>query len=126
MKTVQMNIRAEECTGCKSLMIQKAPWGVFPYYFANDQKKQAEHLGVKFISPKEFNSKKYCTECIENGKAEFTCFNCGDKMPTNMIIYSYGESPDFLCSDCFDNLTAREWKVKVDEIEENHKYDYYP
>ena len=93
---------------------------------SHDRKGQAKELGIKFISGKEFNYKKYCTECVEGGKAEFKCFHCKEIKNSGLIQESIGASDcaDHICKDCYETLTAKEWDSIIEEMEEDHKYDH--
>jgi len=125
MKTIKMDIRAEECSCCKSTMIQKANRGVFPHYFMNNQKEQAKKLGVKFISSFEVDYKTFCEECVEEGKVVFTCFICEDELNTSKIAHGYGDPKEYTCTDCFKSLTAKEYDDKLKELGKKHQWDFY-
>ncbi len=65
-----------------------------------------------------------CGDCAVAGKATFVCAHCHNERKTNEIKESVGEPPERLCLTCFKTVTAEVWLNKLEELTEEHRYDY--
>ena len=118
-----MAVSYDTCEICKKGMVDKVS-NVFPLYFRMNQEAQIKRAGFAFKSKFEHNNKKICQECVDENKATFTCELCNEQKGTDKIEFSIGNPSSFLCSDCCNTVTAKVWNAKIDELEEDHKYDF--
>lgn len=125
---VEMLVEAKECHLCKKVMIKEGCpltcGGSFPNYQNLDIKKQAENVGMTFISDLEVDDKPICIECKEAGKADFLCAICKERKLTDRVHKSFGlYNIDFLCEDCYETVPAKTWEEKEDQLYSAHRYD---
>ncbi len=121
---VEFLLRAEKCPCCGKYMVEEHQHGVFPYYCRGNQESQMEKSGIVFISFTEVDGKRICIECNDSGKADIKCSLCEKRKKTDMVEESIGWPPDYLCKDCYKTVTAKVWDDKVEELNEEHQYDF--
>lgn len=124
---LEMLLEGEKCHLCKKIMIAVvSPYRpkIFPAYMKLNQKAQMETIGLVFTSSCLVDDHAICHECVEAGKADFLCVLCGERKPSNQVQESIGDPAEFLCTGCYNTKSAKEWDEKVDELQEEHKYDF--
>ena len=121
---VEMLIEAEECPLCKKVMIEKATRGIFPYYVAIDQEAQAKKSDIVFKSQTKVDDSNICENCKSEGKADFLCALCNERKTTDKIQESIGDPAEFLCTDCYESVSAKEWSIAKKELYDSHRYDF--
>jgi len=121
---MKFELRTEICPSCGGHMMQIANYGIFPYYFKDDQPAQMKKQNVKYISKSEIDGDKICVECESSGKSSFICVLCEERKNCNQIQESFGDPADHLCKDCYASVSAEKWEAKTEELQECHKYDY--
>lgn len=122
---IKMIVRAEKCSICEKLMVEKGNYGVFPSCFEETQEAQIKlNERIVFKSKSETNDGKICIECHDAGKASFKCELCGEVRPTNEIEVSFGDPAEHLCKICYGEVSAKDWDKKVEELENEHQYDF--
>lgn len=119
----KMFIQLETCSCCKKPMMKEAPYGVFPNWLKLNQKEQAIKADIQ-IFHSTIGYDKICKKCVEDGIVTFECHLCNTKKPLNKIQKEIGSPSDYLCSDCYETIPAKMWDEKIEEMEENHKYDF--
>lgn len=65
-----------------------------------------------------------CTKCIENGAESLECALCKKEKKSFEIKKCIGYPAEYLCKECYSTVSAEIWDIKVNELEENHKWDY--
>lgn len=120
-------VRTKICPVCKKQMV-RSQLGVVT--FGNDPlsfHSQCAAAGIVLESHAEDeHGNAICKECVDNGRAKFICSLCRRTFPTDMIQKSVGSYlRSHLCKECFNTVSAKEWEDKVQELEENHKWDNY-
>lgn len=127
-KYIAMYMQVRECPICKHSMINKEEHtrrSIFPMFIGMNQKAQAKELNLKFCSNTEVDDKLICQDCADTGKADFLCYLCKERKPTNKIEESVGILPtEYLCKDCYETVPAKKWDKALEELQEEHRYDY--
>jgi len=125
---VEMIIQAEKCPICGKIMIKKVEDNIlnslFPGYKEMNQVAQAKRAGIVFKSYTKVDDKIICEECERSGKADFLCACCNERKTTDKMHESFGDPPDYLCTDCYNTVPAKIWDDKVNELMERHQYDF--
>ena len=117
-----------ECSICHKLMVKRLKFpnsSFFPMWRNNDQDAQMTRAGFVYISDIKVDDNYICVECKQQGKADFKCELCDERKPTSKIQESFGNPSVFLCRDCYETVPAKIWDEKCDELEEEHRYDFY-
>jgi len=121
---VTFELETTKCPSCGKQMMGKARRGIFPLYVGKNQEAQMKERGVVFSSDAMIDGDYICIECKEAGKASITCALCGEKKPSNKVGDSFGAPPEYLCTDCYDSVPAKQWDEKVDKLREVHRWDW--
>ena len=95
----------------------------FPIQLSNNFLAQAERAGFVIQSKIKVDGEYICTDCTDAGLADFLCALCGKRKLANKKELSFGEPPEYLCSDCYKTTPAKEWDDKIEYLTEQHKYD---
>lgn len=118
-------VQIEECWTCKNNMV-KEPSGQHPfplhYRFSFDQ--QRRRAAFTYRSNIKVDNEYICIECEEAGKATFKCALCKERHDSDEKHTSIGDWPEFLCIPCYETVPARVWEDKIEELEEEHRYDF--
>jgi hypothetical protein len=125
---IQMLLEGEKCHICKKVMIKKSNFygGIFPKFCAINQEAQAKRSDLVYFSNTKVDDKYICNECESSGKATFICTLCDEHLPTSKIKLGIGtDDIDYLCTDCFSTVPAKIWHEKIEELEEDHRFDNY-
>lgn len=114
------------CPLCSKKMAQKidqqAP---FSLYSRMTLKTQLERIGAVGMSRAlHMDSQHICVECEKKGSAEFECQLCNIVRKTSEIQQSFGLPAEHLCKTCYETVAAKDWETKVDELEDDHQYDF--
>jgi len=117
-------VRAEKCELCGRVMIPKAPSGIYANYFEDTQEEQAKRKKLQFISDIKVDGKYICQDCADKGKADFLCVMCKERKQSDKKEISFGDPKEYLCTDCYETVPAKDWDLKVDEMENLHRWDY--
>ena len=120
---VEMTLQTKKCPCCGKLMLEKSETN-FPSYHILNQKSQMKNLGLVYVGKILVDDEPICVECEEAGKADFLCELCGVRKPSSKIKENIGYPSVFLCSDCYSTVTAKEWDEKIDELHEEHRFDF--
>ena len=118
------------CPKCGHKMVAppdryQAQWtDTFPKFNRERFDEQAKRAGLRIKSGVQVDGYHICTVCAEEGKADFLCKLCSQRKPTDKIEKSFGDPSEYLCSDCFKTVTAKEWAKAVKELEDAHRYDF--
>jgi hypothetical protein len=84
-----------------------------------------EARGIIFNSDAtDINNHEMCEMCKSEGKAQFKCVLCNGIKPSSEQKESFGYPAEYLCTDCYNSVPAAAWDKKVDELEEEHRYDF--
>jgi len=97
---------------------------MFPKYEKATLEAQAKRAGLHIKSRVRVDGEYICTSCEQEGKADFLCELCGQRKPTDKIKESFGDPAEYLCSDCFETVTAEVWEKKAEELHEIHRWDF--
>lgn len=122
-KYIKMLIEGKKCKICGKIMIEKSD-SLFPKYNKINQEAQMKKVDLAFFSKTKVDDAYICCECEKSGKADFLCQLCNKRKPTSKIKESFGiYDTDFLCTECFETKTAKDWEEKCDKLYKEHKYD---
>ena len=106
------------CANCDTIMYGSATHGVPSI---DVQLKRAQwHRASGVSSPA--HGGYLCQPC--SVIASFKCHLCGEIRPMGEVKARIGDPPDFLCTTCFETVTAREWHEAVEKLNNEHRYDY--
>jgi hypothetical protein len=120
-----MLVQTSICPICGKTMIKaEKERGLFPSYIRHDQETQMKRAGFVFRGNTLVDDESICTECEKAGKANFLCQLCNERKPTNKQQESFGWPSVFLCSDCYETVSAKAWEEKCDKLREEHRYDF--
>jgi hypothetical protein len=98
---------------------------VFPRYVRIDQEAQMKRAGIQPVGTWSVERDAYlCEECTKAGKDTFTCALCDQERTSDLEQFRYGDPPDFLCTPCYESVSASKWEAEIERIEEAHRYDY--
>ena len=119
-------VELTKCSICGKYMLDvpKGCCKCFPSDWHVNIEQQMKSVGWVLKSYIKVNDDYICKECAEAGKATFECSLCHERYPTTDIKEQFGDPPDYLCIHCYANVTAEVWQKKVDELYEEHKYDF--
>ena len=124
----EMLVEIGVCSICKNYMIPDYDGqyrrSVFPLYRYLNFDAQVERAGWEKMSSITVDDKYICQKCAESGKADFLCALCNERKPSDKNKESYGDPPEFLCCDCYENVSAKTWEEKTSELYDVHKYDW--
>ncbi len=121
-----MLIQVAACPICKKIMvyIPKDSYALFPAYCKIQAKAQIERAGWIYMSTIKQDDKNICVECVKAGKVTFFCSICEERKPTSKIQESIGWPPEYMCTDCYETKSAKEWQKHYNALEKDHRYDY--
>ena len=124
-----MVVGLKACPKCQRYMvaayIPKGMWhSVFPLFYKINFPEQVRRAGWVIESDVQVDNKYICKDCEKAGLADFECSLCRQRKPTSKIEERFGDPPDFLCSDCYESVTAKVWDDAVKDLREEHRYDY--
>jgi hypothetical protein len=124
-----MIVELHKCPKCKKMMIRRdnsSTWyrSPFPRYANYDFSLQLKRAGWVLESSVMVDDEFICQECADAGKADFECFLCKERKPTDRIQERYGDPADFLCKDCYETVPAKVWDDTSDKLMDSHRYDY--
>jgi len=119
-------VELEKCPLCGKYMVDAkgAKYGLFPKYININIDKQMERAGWVLRSCTKVDDKNICSECTEAGKADFLCTLCKQRKPTDKIKEEIGDPTEYICTDCYETMPAKEWDEKICKIREIHRYDF--
>ena len=122
---VEILLETNECPCCKKRMLKELPYDSnFPHYHKINQKSQMESIGLVSKSNVMVDNTYICVECRDAGKVNFLCELCGERKASNKEKISIGYPPVFLCSDCYETVSAKVWDNKIEELNNEHQYDF--
>ncbi|MFX1450668.1 MAG: hypothetical protein ACFFCM_07500 [Promethearchaeota archaeon] len=122
---IEMLIEGEKCKICGKTMIKNSHIRpLFPNWMEINQEAQMKKSGLVFWSDTLVDDEYICVECEKAGKADFLCQLCKKRKPSNKVKESFGSPAEFLCTDCFETKTAKEWDKITDKLNEEHRYDF--
>lgn len=105
------------CPECKRVMVARPS----PKEFINFD---AQIKAADFCVKSKDSIYPICEDCASKEKVWFTCELCVTKKGTDKIKKSIGDPPVFLCTDCFGSVTAKEWQETVDDLLDDHQWDW--
>ena len=119
------------CPTCDCLMLYRYSYqwsgfeSIFPKWVQINLYEQLSKAGILIYSHfKDKDDKFICRECAKEGKNTFVCALCDEERTSDLKEESYGDSPEYLCSVCYESVSAKEWDKKNEELREAHKYDF--
>lgn len=121
---VEMLLEAKKCNSCQKIMIDDINNAFFPKYFKLNRAEQMIQADMVYTSSVLMNGKLICVECEKKGKANFLCYLCNKTKTSEKVHESFGYPTDYLCSDCYETVPAKKWNEVIDELNEDHKYDF--
>ena len=119
-------LRTQKCKTCNKDMIVKPKDNreTFPYYVRNDFDAQSKRCGLVYRSNIKVDDSYICIKCEQAGEASFECALCNERKSSEKKHKSYGDPPEFLCTDCYETVPAKVWEEKESELYDEHKYDF--
>lgn len=120
---IEMCVEAYKCDYCGKMMLPKL-LAIFPKYIRLNQKAQMENAGIVYFYTETGDSEKICEICRDNGKIDFVCELCNQRKDSSKIQKSIGSPADYLCKDCYENKSAKEWEEIEEQLYERHRYDF--
>ena len=126
---ITFSVEVKICPKCKKDMVSKPVdqyfrKNTFPNWKENDFEAQALRAKLVFQSDIKVDDEYICEECKKNGFIDFLCALCKKRKPISKEIERFGDPPECLCKDCYNKVPASEWDKKIEELEEDHKYDF--
>lgn len=120
------SVEFDVCPICKQKMVilPDSYHSPFPKWRENNFAAQAKRAGFRFMSGSLANGENICRECEAAGKASFLCALCDEQKPSFKIKECFGDAAEYLCTDCYENVTAKVWIEKCKKLREDHKYDF--
>ena len=124
-----MAVNLSACPTCSRRMVWRPSVAyhvhTFPQYIGDNFDAQAKHAGWAVASSQKNElGRPICEECAKEGKSSFLCALCNEIKPSTKEKLSFGDPPEFLCSDCFSTVTAEKWDKAEEELMERHRYDF--
>lgn len=121
----KMIVRLSKCKTCGHFMVAKpGRTHTFPQYHALQFEAQAKRAGFKIQSHVKVDDNYICFYCLVNDQAKFLCSLCRQRKASSKEQYHYGDPAEFLCTDCYDTVSAKVWEEAVKQIEHDHQYDF--
>jgi hypothetical protein len=119
-------VRLDVCPECGRYMVTvpQDSYGTFPYGFTLCFTAQAKAAGFGIKSGLLGGDNFICTDCATIGKAWFTCYHCQEKKSSDKMYDSFGDPPDYLCTDCYETVPAKEWNEIIHRLNQSHQYDF--
>jgi ssDNA-binding Zn-finger/Zn-ribbon topoisomerase 1 len=127
---VEMLVQAAKCPICEKVMVYKEDknryYGnrIFPLPISINQESQIKRAGIVFKSTVKVDDAYICEECQSSGKATFLCALCNNRKSIDKVQESIGDPPEFLCADCYASVPSKIWDEKLEELQEEHRYDF--
>ncbi len=122
-----MVVCVEKCALCHKVMVTR-PEGTdpFPRFGKHDLGAQLQRAGWVERSYSSRDGEPVCRVCADAGKADdFLCALCEERKPTTKEKEVFGDTPfEFLCTDCYESVTAKVWAEKKAALWEAHRYDF--
>jgi hypothetical protein len=88
-------------------------------------KEQIERAGIHYISAsRDEEGNLICDVCAHAGRATFRCDLCQVVRDTDKIEEVFGDPPSYLCSVCFETVSAKTWEKACESLHERHRYDF--
>ncbi len=98
---------------------------LFPVYCKADLIAQMKRASIVFSSEiKDKDGYLICEDCAKKGKATFICALCEKEKASDLKQESFGDTPEFLCKDCYNTVSAKVWDKKVKELYDSHRWDF--
>lgn len=122
----------EACAICKRLMYVDSDayrTSMAPLQLGITIREQAQRAGmVPHGSAEDARGRDICAECQAAGLARFRCWLCRQERTTDQLQERFGDpqerTPDYLCTVCYQSVSAARWEQAVAELEKEHRYDY--
>jgi len=121
---VEVLFEGKRCPICGKAMVRKYNEFSFPYGIDSNQDAQMKRAGIVYVSNTKHHGEYICVECEEEGMARFTCALCGKEKKTSKIQEAFGDPTEYLCTDCYETVPAKEWDAKVKKLEDAHQWDW--
>jgi hypothetical protein len=125
----KMLVKLNKCSTCGCWTLDKAAdqgiWNkVFPAWFAITIRQQMAKAGWRFSSDVKRDDEIICSKCAEEGRGGFTCSLCKEYRTSDQEEEAFGDPPDYLCTICYETVSAKVWHDKYNSLFDAHKYDF--
>jgi len=122
-------VALKKCFKCGKDMVSRPPTqsfeeNTFPVYYRGDFDAQANRAGLVIQSRVRVDYKYICEKCVKEDRADFLCSLCGKRHLSSEKQLSIGLPPEYLCKTCYKTVSAKRWKEKINDIENDHMYDF--
>lgn len=118
-----MVVELRKCPICEKWMLNRS--NSFPNMDENREVLQLQRAGWVHKSSMENNNMDYiCEECKTHARVKFTCAICGEERTSSEIQEQFGYPAEYLCKECYSKVSAKEWDVKVEELDTKHHWDF--
>lgn len=120
----------ENCPICQALMAPPGGAYASPFERRHETSYEAQVSRARWeivANVRTLGGKKICRACAKADKGLFRCDLCEKERPTSQVKERYGDPEyreEYLCTPCFETVTAKVWNEKCDELRESHRYDY--
>jgi hypothetical protein len=121
---VKVLIQVQRCPLCNKYMVETSRYGPFPDWFPMSLKEQMKRAGFVERSDIRVDASRICVPCAEAGKADFLCALCKQRKPSSKKKDSFGDPPEYLCTDCYETIPAAKWEQEVERLQDEHEYDF--
>jgi hypothetical protein len=132
-RLVLLGFAAKACPICQKTMVD-APEQYLKYCQTNrgaafdggnTMEAQLKRGGYVFRSDAEDkDGNTICRSCKDEGRSSFVCYHCKKEHPTNKIEERYGDPAEYLCTDCYTSVPAKEWDELTTKLSNAHRYDW--
>ena len=121
-KYAKVLIELIPCPICKELIWDReAPYS---NYYQKDIREQLFRAGIAVESNFDVREGTVCEVCKKEDKAIFKCALCQEERRSSEIRMCFGADwgREYLCTHCYETVSAKAWGQKVKDLEEEHKY----
>jgi hypothetical protein len=112
------------CVVCERPTIKKPNDHPFPAYHAIAFEAQRDRAGIQEHGDWTDFRKPVCKGCKAAGAQTFECVSCKHRRPLNESKESFGAPAEHICVHCWETVPAKQWAALVEELTEQHRYDF--
>lgn len=122
-------VELNKCPSCGRWMLDKSAneqgWpAVWPAVHSGNIREQLERAGWVFSSDTKKDNETICSVCASEGKGGFTCSLCNQYRTSDQEQEAFGDPLDYLCTVCYETVSAKVWHDKYNSLYDAHKYDF--
>jgi hypothetical protein len=117
-------LKVSTCYNCKRPMMPIDDKRLFHTYRGCRQDDQMKHANIAIESNYDIDNIHLCTECVQLDVATFTCCHCNESKVASKLHETVGSfDPDYICTDCYATVPAKEFDELIETLQREHRYD---